>query len=43
MARKNPRHFLVQNLLKNVFFYSFNVQSKWRAACGTSKRLQGAV
>ena len=22
---------------------SSNVQSKWRAACGTSKRLQGAV
>ena len=21
----------------------FNVQSKWRTACGTSKRLQGAV
>jgi len=26
MARKSPRHFLVQNLLKNAFFYTFNVE-----------------
>jgi hypothetical protein len=24
--RENPRHFFVQNSLKNGFFYSFNVE-----------------
>ena len=28
---------------KGENFRTHNVQSKWRAACGTSKRLQGAV
>ena len=29
--------------LVKVLMTTPNVQSKWRAACGTSKRLQGAV
>ncbi|MCP5268138.1 MAG: hypothetical protein H6943_03755 [Zoogloeaceae bacterium] len=29
--------------IRHEHFKASNVQSKWRAACGTSKRLKGAV